>query len=437
MLTVWPWSGSSEAASSKYSFSATLFPFSRDLDGYARCPVPKLLGGGRSPDGGRLEIDVNGVGRDHDGVLALRVGHAQIPLAEILLDPLEPPLERRPVAPAAGDRLADDVAALEHNSRELRVAGDSEGLAEGSEGAAAVLRDENRRGGAVLPAEEPERRDALPLHEHRDGELVAVDAELPDVTPAAAVLAGSGGALPDPERPVRDRVAGLENLHSLQGAVAVRDAETGVSVLRRPAAPPAAVVQEIHEHLPRHRVDAAEGENRRRPAVVGRDSIGDRLGERSIDGHHDVRMHFGVPADERSRILDVHDRSRRGDDSHWAVRALVRGNRLVGEVKEGVVGCTGGDAVRAVDRPAALTVGAAVVDGHVVAVDGDLEPELRRLGRQAVVVADELLELVDAVGHVRDLRPHAPLRVVLDRLRDLEVLVDAVLLHELEHPPLG
>src|SRR3989304_335386 len=110
MLTVWPWSGSSEAASSKYSFSATFFPFSRDLDGYARCPVRNLLGGGRSPDGGRLEIDVNGVGRDHDGVLALRVGHAQIPLAEILLDPLEPPLGRRPAAPPAGDPLPGEVA---------------------------------------------------------------------------------------------------------------------------------------------------------------------------------------------------------------------------------------------------------------------------------------------------------------------------------------
>src|SRR5207249_2014142 len=88
-------------------------------------------------------------------------------LADVLLDPLELALGRRPVPAAARGDDADRVALLQVHVRELAVARDAEGGPERPEAITAVRRDEDRRVLARLPAEEAPGPDLLLLDEAR------------------------------------------------------------------------------------------------------------------------------------------------------------------------------------------------------------------------------------------------------------------------------
>ena len=240
----------------------------------------------------------------------------------------------------------------------------------------------------------------------------------------------------DGERLVHDRVAGLQDLHGLQGAVAVGDAQGVVAVLVGAPSPAAALVGEVGEDLPGVGVVAADADQRRGAAVVGGDPLGQGVGQRPVDGHHQVRVDLGVAAHAGARVGHVHDRPVRGDDAHRPEAAVVRRDGVVGEVQQGVVRGRGGDAVGAVHRPQPLLPAAGVVHGHAVAVDGDPHLQQRLLLGHAVVVDDDVGEVVDAVGHLGDLGAHAALGVVLDGLAEHLEPLRTVAVHEFQHPPL-
>src|SRR6185312_17363257 len=132
--------------------------------------------------------------------------------------------------------------------------------------------------------------------------------ELPVVAETAAVTPSAGRSLADRQCLVQHRVAALEDLYRLQRAVTVRDAQRVVAVLRGAPAPAATLVREVGEDVARLWVHTTDGHERGRASVVGRDPVGERVRQRSVDGHDEMRMDLRVPADARPRILDVHDR---------------------------------------------------------------------------------------------------------------------------------
>ena len=136
-------------------------------------------------------------------------------------------------------------------------------------------------------------------------------------------------------------------------------------------------------------------------------------------------------------MLDVDHRTGRHDQLDGTVAAGVARNGAVGEVEHRVVGGRGGHAVGAVAGTLRLRAGAVVVEDDALAAHHHGAVDAVALVRDHAVVLDPVLELVLAVGNLRDLRAHAPLGVVHELLAGADHGVEAVAVQELLQTPFG
>ena len=185
-------------------------------------------------------------------------------------------------------------------------------------------------------------------------------------------------------------------------------------------------------------MDAAEEQVRARAARRGGDALGHGLCERGEQEVDQLRLQIGVAADRWAGMADVHDAARRRDDAHRPVAARVpRHQHLrVGDAEDRVVDRGRRDDVRAVHRTGHLRARAGEVGDHLVAAYDQRDPDLERVGRDAVVL-DEHRRLVAPVGELGDLGPQAPLRMADQRLGARTNGVDPVAVDQREQPPLA
>ena len=144
------------------------------------------------------------------------------------------------------------------------------------------------------------------------------------------------------------------------------------------------------------------------------------------------------PPAHRRRPRRADDAARRDDDLEAAERAVVdrivgrRGDALVGDLGAGVAGGDGG-----VVEAAHLLRHVGQVDGHLVALDGDLDLDRDALADLDAVVVERGLRLVDAVGNGLGARPRGGFGAVHDLGDRGHHLGRAVAVEQFEEAPLA